>query len=50
MSGSSKNMPKDVRDEFIDLSKKFGNFSDTQAEEFIKQLEKSGRYQTETWA
>ncbi|XP_074094792.1 NADPH-dependent diflavin oxidoreductase 1-like isoform X2 [Cotesia typhae] len=49
LSGSSKNMPKDVRDEFIDLSKKFGNFSDTQAEEFIKQLEKSGRYQTETW-
>ncbi|CAD6241877.1 GSCOCT00009352001.2-RA-CDS [Cotesia congregata] len=50
LSGSSKNMPKDVRDEFIDLSKKFGNFSDTQAEEFIKQLEKTGRYQTETWA
>ncbi|XP_044574463.1 NADPH-dependent diflavin oxidoreductase 1 [Cotesia glomerata] len=49
LSGSSKNMPKDVRDEFIDLSKKFGNFSDTQAEEFIKQLEKTGRYQTETW-
>lgn len=50
MSGSSKNMPKDVRDEFVYLSKKFGNFNDDQSEEFVKELEKTGRYQTETWA
>ncbi|XP_057323905.1 NADPH-dependent diflavin oxidoreductase 1 [Microplitis mediator] len=50
LSGSSKNMPKDVRDEFVNLSKKFGNFNDDQSEEFVKELEKTGRYQTETWA
>lgn len=43
-------MPKCVRDEFIDIAKSYGNLSTDEAEEFIIKLEKSGRYQTETWS
>ncbi|XP_044008739.1 NADPH-dependent diflavin oxidoreductase 1 isoform X2 [Aphidius gifuensis] len=50
LSGSSKNMPKCVRDEFIDIAKNYGHLSTDEAEEFIIKLEKSGRYQTETWS
>lgn len=49
LSGSSKNMPKCVRDEFIDLSIKYGNLTRSEAENYIEKVEKSGRYQTETW-
>ncbi|XP_011312374.1 NADPH-dependent diflavin oxidoreductase 1 [Fopius arisanus] len=49
LSGNSKNMPKCVRDEFVKIAKKFGNFNDLDAENFVKNLEKCGRYQTETW-
>jgi len=49
LAGSSKNMPNNVRDEFIDLAKEIGNMTKEQAEMFVKNLEKNNRYQTETW-
>ncbi|XP_063992176.1 NADPH-dependent diflavin oxidoreductase 1 isoform X2 [Diachasmimorpha longicaudata] len=49
LSGSSKDMPKCVREEFVDMARKFGDFNDFEAENFVRNLEKCGRYQTETW-
>lgn len=50
LSGSSKNMPKCVREEFVDIAKNRGKLSESEAEDFVNQLERNGRYQTETWA
>ncbi|XP_034952313.1 NADPH-dependent diflavin oxidoreductase 1 [Chelonus insularis] len=50
LSGSSKNMPKAVKEEFIEIAKTFGNLDDNNAVEFVKKLEATGRYQTETWS
>lgn len=49
LAGNSKNMPNDVRDEFVDLTKEIGKMTKEQAEAFIKDLEKNNRYQIETW-
>lgn len=49
LAGNSKNMPDNVRDEFIDLAKEIGKMTKEQAETFVKQLEKNNRYQMETW-
>lgn len=43
-------MPSSVREEFVDVVKKFGNLDDSDAENYVSQLEKNGRYQTETWS
>lgn len=50
LAGNSKNMPNNVREEFVNLAKKFGNMTNEDAENFISQLEKNNRYQLETWA
>lgn len=50
LAGSSKNMPANVREEFVSLVKKYGRLTDEDAENYVSQLEKSGRYQTETWS
>ncbi|XP_020284524.1 NADPH-dependent diflavin oxidoreductase 1 [Pseudomyrmex gracilis] len=50
LAGSSKNMPDNVRDEFVNLAKEIGKMTNEEAEIFIKQLEKNNRYQTETWS
>ncbi|KAK0099209.1 hypothetical protein PV326_000046 [Microctonus aethiopoides] len=50
LSGSSKNMPKSVREEFVILAKDVGKFNEVEAENFIRTLEKTQRYQTETWS
>jgi sulfite reductase alpha subunit-like flavoprotein len=42
-------MPNSVRDEFLNLVKQNGKMTKEQTETFIKHLEKSNRYQTETW-
>jgi len=42
-------MPDNVRDEFFNLIKQNGKMTKEQTEIFIKHLEKSNRYQTETW-
>lgn len=49
LAGNSKNMPNDVRDEFIDLVKEMGKMTKDKAEAFIEYLEKNDRYQSETW-
>lgn len=49
LAGNSKNMPNDVRDEFVNLTKEIGKMTEEQAEAFIKDLEKNNRYQIETW-
>jgi len=49
LAGNSKNMPNNVRDEFVSLAKEIGKMTKEQAETFIKHLEKNNRYQTETW-
>ncbi|XP_012063094.1 PREDICTED: NADPH-dependent diflavin oxidoreductase 1 [Atta cephalotes] len=49
LAGNSKNMPDNVRDEFVSLAKEIGKMTKEQAETFIKHLEKNNRYQTETW-
>nr|KAF7434072.1 hypothetical protein H0235_002263 [Vespula pensylvanica] len=50
LAGSSKDMPNNVRDEFIDLVKENGKLTYEQAVNFIEQLEKNNRYQSETWS
>lgn len=49
LAGNSKNMPDNVRDEFVNLAKEIGKMTKEQAETFIKHLEKNNRYQMETW-
>lgn len=49
LAGNSKNMPDNVREEFVSLAKEIGKMTKEQAETFIKHLEKNNRYQTETW-
>ncbi|KAL0122246.1 hypothetical protein PUN28_007176 [Cardiocondyla obscurior] len=49
LAGNSKNMPNNVRDEFVSLAKEIGKMSKEDAETFIRHLEKNNRYQTETW-
>lgn len=49
LAGNSKNMPDNVRDEFVSLAQEVGKMTKEQAETFIKHLEKNNRYQTETW-
>lgn len=49
LAGNSKNMPNDVRNEFVNLAKEIGEMTEEQAEAFIKDLEKKNRYQVETW-
>jgi len=48
VSGSAKSMPKDVRDAFLKVIRS-GNMSIEAAEQFMKDLEKTKRYQCETW-
>ncbi|XP_046469972.1 NADPH-dependent diflavin oxidoreductase 1 isoform X2 [Neodiprion pinetum] len=50
LAGSSKNMPGNVREEIVSLVKKFGELTDADAESYVSKLEKTGRYQTETWS
>lgn len=49
LAGNSKNMPNDVRDEFVNLTKEIGKMTEEQALAFLKDLEKNNRYQIETW-
>lgn len=49
LAGNSKNMPNNVRDEFINLTKETGEMTKEEAEAFIRHLEKNNRYQCETW-
>lgn len=49
VAGSSKNMPQSVRESFVNAVKIHGGFTESEAENFIVNMEKTGKYQTETW-
>lgn len=42
-------MPQEVREAFVDVCAKHGNFSKEAAEKLIEEMERRNRYQTETW-
>lgn len=50
IAGNSKNMPKQVREAFIDICKINGGMALEDATCFIEDMEKNGHYQTETWS
>jgi len=50
VAGNSKNMPKSVRDAVIEIAEREGGLQNSDAENFVSNLEKTGKYQTETWA
>lgn len=49
ISGNAKNMPNNVRDAFIDVFSTCGNIDMAEAKEMLKDIEKNGRLQVETW-
>lgn len=49
LCGSSGRMPLQVRITIVEMLKKWGGFNDTLAKDFLKDMEKSGRYIQETW-
>ncbi|KAL0277497.1 UNVERIFIED_CONTAM: hypothetical protein PYX00_004752 [Menopon gallinae] len=50
IAGSSKNMPQGVRDAFYKVAQVHGGLDDVSAEKYLQGLERSGKYQTETWS
>lgn len=50
MAGNSNNMPTSVREAFRDSAVSSGGLSVDKANDLINQMEREGRYQTETWA
>ena len=49
LAGSCKNMPSAVREEFVELVKVCGELDQDEAENYVRSLEKTDRYQSETW-
>lgn len=49
LAGNSKNMPSCVRKEFASLIKDAAKLTESEAEDYLVQIEKNNRYQTETW-
>ncbi|KAL8961294.1 MAG: hypothetical protein Q9183_005327, partial [Haloplaca sp. 2 TL-2023] len=47
--GSSGNMPKAVRAALVDVFKRCGSMDERDAENFLQNMEKEGRYKQETW-
>ncbi|PNS17437.1 NADPH-dependent diflavin oxidoreductase 1 [Sphaceloma murrayae] len=47
--GSSGNMPKGVRQAFVDVIKQQASLEAEEAEAYLDKLEKQGRYKQETW-
>lgn len=43
-------MPIDVREAFCEVVMKEENMTEQQADQFIQNLEKTNRYQVETWS
>ena len=50
VSGSSVKMPEDVRNAFLWVCKEEGHMDDAAAESFLRKLELTCRYVTETWS
>ncbi|XP_065155872.1 NADPH-dependent diflavin oxidoreductase 1 isoform X2 [Atheta coriaria] len=49
VAGNSKNMPRAVRDAFVTVATDAGRLTPQEAENFVEKMEKTNRYQTETW-
>lgn len=50
LAGNAKNMPKAVREEFVNIAVTEGDMELEKAESYIDYLEQSNRYQSEIWA
>ncbi|EDV28132.1 uncharacterized protein TRIADDRAFT_21380 [Trichoplax adhaerens] len=50
VAGNSKRMPTDVTDTLVAIVKKYGNKSESEAEEYIRNLQQSKRLQMDTWS
>ncbi|EDQ91424.1 uncharacterized protein MONBRDRAFT_14947 [Monosiga brevicollis MX1] len=50
LAGNANQMPKAVRDAFLDTVRRKGGLDGAAAEAYVAQLEKTGRYQVETWS
>ncbi|KAI9313965.1 hypothetical protein BX666DRAFT_1975256 [Dichotomocladium elegans] len=48
--GDAKNMARDVQQTFIGFAIKYGNKSEQEAQEYIKRLRSTGRYQEDVWS
>ncbi|EGD77066.1 NADPH dependent diflavin oxidoreductase 1 [Salpingoeca rosetta] len=49
LAGSSGNMPKQVREAFVDIIQQEGGKTAKEAEAMVKDMERTGRYTCETW-
>lgn len=49
VAGSSGAMPKDVREELVNICCKAGKLGEEKAEQFVRKMEIMGRLQMETW-
>ena len=50
LAGNSKQMPSDVSEAFHEIFRTEGKLTKEQAEDYLKQLIRTKRYQRETWA
>ncbi|KAI8979817.1 hypothetical protein BDF20DRAFT_819302 [Mycotypha africana] len=48
--GDARNMARDVNQTFIHFAKEFGSMEDAKAQEYIKSLRTTGRYQEDVWS
>ena len=48
-TGNSKNMPFQVKDALITVSRDHGKLSQTESEKYVELLVRNRLYQTETW-
>lgn len=50
VSGSAKNMPRDVATAFEDVVAACGGLTKADAEKYVRQLQATGRYFVEAWS
>ena len=50
VSGSSKKMPNDVKNAFIDVIVKYGEKGKEEAENFVQIMKKQKKYVVEAWS
>ena len=50
VSGAAAKMPEDVYRAFTDVVKSQGTFSEENAKQWMKKLERDGRYHVESWS
>ncbi len=47
--GDARNMAKEVHLALVEIISKFGGKSKEEAEKYVTELQKSGKYQTDVW-